>query len=308
MALVVVCSLAAALAATQPDAHADAPPTNHADRFTSRPAVVVHFEWDGPVGESAVKRCRSALERRGGEIVTALVPDSLEPAPIRCLLLSTATFQRHFAKGVPDWGIGAATPDGRTIAVDYERAPGIGRSVEEIFLHELTHALLFQVVEEVWLPTWFHEGSAMWHSGEWRFVDTVAVVLTGSLPPLWKLQGRFPANAAAADQAYRTSLLAYEALRKEYGADVGARLVAATSRTRDFESAFIAVTGESVVDFADRFASTMKLRFGWLFTVTRWPTLFVLMAIVFSLGAVNRILRKRRRLAAMPDDPYEEEM
>jgi hypothetical protein len=147
----------------------------------------------------------------------------------------------------------------------------------------------------------------MWHSGEWRFVDTVAVVLNGSLPPLWKLQGRFPAQASWADQAYRTSLLAYEVLRKDYGEDIAARLIAALESRGDFEHAFLEVTGHSPDEFSDRFAGAMKLRFGWLFTVTRWPTLFVLFALVFALGAVGRLVRKRRQLAAMSDDYYEGE-
>jgi len=273
----------------------------------ARAVPEVYFEWDGPVGKTAMERCHNALIQRGGEIVAAIVPVSLEPEPVRCLLLDHPSFQKHFAGTLPDWGIGVALPDGRTIALDYDRTPEIGRSLEEIFLHELTHALVFQAAGGVWIPTWLHEGAAMWHSGEWRFVDTVAVVLNGSLPPLWKLQGRFPANASWADQAYRTSLLAYEALRKDYGEDVVARLIAAMGRVGDFEQAFLEITGDSTEEFAGHFAGAMKLRFGWLFTVTRWPTLFVLLAVVFAIGAVGRLVRKRRQLAAMADDYHEGE-
>ncbi len=46
----------------------------------------------------------------------------------------------------------------------------------------------------------------------------------------------------------------------------------------------------------------MRLRFGWLVALTRWPTLFVLMALVLLVGAGRKLILARRRLAAM-DDP-----
>jgi hypothetical protein len=41
-----------------------------------------------------------------------------------------------------------------------------------------------------------------------------------------------------------------------------------------------------------------------LITLTRWPSLFVLLALVFLVGGLVRLIRRRRRLAAMPDDPF----
>jgi hypothetical protein len=49
----------------------------------------------------------------------------------------------------------------------------------------------------------------------------------------------------------------------------------------------------------------MSLRFGWLVLVTRWPTLFVLLALVLAVAAIGRVARSRRRLAAMPDEDDE---
>ncbi len=298
----------AALTAAEPTAAADG---EHGGAEPERPEgdgprlPEVAFTWREPPGQAAVARCRTALARRGSEITAEVVPAAITLSPVHCFLLDGASFQKHFGDRLPDWGIGVALPDGRTLALDYERIPEIGRSVEQVFLHELTHAVIFQAGGDVWLPAWFHEGAAMWHSGEWRFTDTVALVLNGTLPSLWRLQDRFPAAAAWADQAYRTSLLAYETLRKDYGPDVCSRLIAAARRTGQFETAFLEVTGDPLEVFVDRFAGAMKLRFGWLFTVTRWPTLFVLLAAAFLVGAALRAVRNRRRLAAWADDADE---
>jgi hypothetical protein len=46
----------------------------------------------------------------------------------------------------------------------------------------------------------------------------------------------------------------------------------------------------------------MNLRFGWVLALGRWPTLFVLMSVLFVVGAVRRMLRSRRRLREMADE------
>jgi hypothetical protein len=262
----------------------------------------VIFVLVGEPARATAERCATALDQRGAWLAATLLPADQEADTIRCLLMGTAAFRSHFATRLPDWGVGAALPGGRAIAIDYERVPEIGRSVEEVFLHELTHALVHQAVNEIWLPVWFQEGVALWFSGEWRFLDTVQVVLDGNLPELGRLEGAFPAHAAGADQAYRTSLLAITSLRRWYGEDVLSRLLAATEREQDFQVAFRQVTGETLAGFTARFAGDMRLRFGWLIALTRWPTFFALLALLFAAGAVARLIRNRRRLAAMTDE------
>jgi hypothetical protein len=255
------------------------------------------------VGEAAAKRCQRALQNRGVELAAAILSPGRQSQPIQCLLLDSETFRAQFGDRLPDWGIGVALSSGRVVALDVERQSQVGRSVEEVFLHELAHALVFQTTDGVWLPTWFHEGIALWKSGEWRFLDTVSVILSGGLPDLIDLSGPFPANDAWADQAYRTSLLAVETLQKEHGPEVVSRLLVASHRTGDFATAFAEVTGEQVEAFAERFAAGMKIRFGWLVWITRWPGLFTLASILFAVAALVRLIRRRRRLAEMPDEP-----
>jgi hypothetical protein len=190
-------------------------------------------------------------------------------------------------------------PTGRLVAIDHSRMQAVGRGVREVFLHEMVHALLFQGAGEAWLPTWFHEGCAMRYSGEWRFSDTVSLILDGHVPSLDRLQGRFPAHAGHADRAYRTSLLAVIRLQDRHGPEVTARLVAAARRTGNFSLAFQEVTGSDLNDFVADFSAAMKLRLGWLVMLTRWPTLFVLASLIFLLGAGRKFVRNRRRLAEM---------
>lgn len=145
----------------------------------------------------------------------------------------------------------------------------------------------------------------MHYSGEWRFYDTVSLVLDGQVPSLDRLQGQFPAPVGMADRAYRTSLLAVGRLRDQYGETVVGDLLWATRETGAFSIAFKEVTATGLGDFTDDFASAMNLRLGWAIMLTRWPTLFVLMALVFAVGAGRKMINTRRRLAAMEDEEGE---
>ena len=272
-----------------------------ADQSAAPPPPVVIFQLEAAPGEPALRACQQAWNSYGAALTAALLPAGTRPDSVGCLILTTAGFGRLFGGRLPDWGVGVAVPSGRLIALDYERLPAIGRTAREVFLHEMTHALLFQGSRGVWLPTWLHEGIAMQLSGEWRFVDTVSVALSGRLPDLYRLRGPFPGSAAPADRAYRTSLLAVGYLQSQYGEDIVTRLVSAATVTGDFAAAFAEVTGDDIALFEARFAGAMKLKYGWLVMVFRWPTLFVLMALVLATGAIVKIVRMRRRMAEMEE-------
>jgi len=265
---------------------------------------VVVFQLEPTAGEAVAYRCADVWAQRGLQLTTTIVPAHLPVDTVRCLFLGTKTFHRYFSGRLPDWGVGAAVPSGRLVANDVDRQASINRNVEEVFLHEMTHALLFQASAGAWMPVWFQEGVAMWQSGEWRFIDTVSIILGGHLPSLNYLQGRFPQSVTNADLAYRTSMLAVRRLQEYYGEGTVGRLVGATAQTGDFEVAFAEVTGESLPAFVARFAADMQLKYGWLLMFARWPGLFTLMAIVFLIGGAAKIVRTRRRLAEMEDEDF----
>ncbi len=266
-------------------------------------APPVHFEVQGEVGRRVLSDCQRAWSDQCDDMAAALLPPGVEPRTVRCLLLDSDEFQRLFGRRIPDWGVGIALDGGEVVAVDCGRQVGVGPGLETVFLHEMTHALLFQAAGDADLPTWFHEGVAQRYSGQWRFVDTVSVIMNGTLPSLGRLRGAFPSPGPWAAQAYRTSLLAVDSLRRWHGEDIVVRLLSAARESGDFDEAFSSVTDETGDEFATRFARSMHMRFGWLVTMTRWPGLFAMLAVLFSIGAVVRIARNRRRLAAMEDSP-----
>lgn len=255
------------------------------------------FHADTPSARGLARQCEQVWRDHGPALVTDLVPRTVRLDTVHCLILDSNQFDRYFMGRLPDWGVGAAVPSGKLVALDYERLPVVGPGPESVFMHEMTHALLFQAAGDADLPTWLHEGAAMRASGEWRFTDTVAVAASGRLPSLHSLERAFPHGGAGAQTAYRTSLLAVTWLEKQHGPGAVPRVLAASRRLGDFRAGFQSATGETPENFAARFAGAMRVRYGWILLLFRWPTLFVIMALVFAVGAIRKIVLFRRGLA-----------
>ena len=208
-------------------------------------APVVVFQVETEAGQAAAERCHEIWQAEGARLTAELLPAVTgfgPPDTVTCLILDTRSFQRHFEGHLPDWGVGVAIPSGRVIALDYSRMSLVGRGLREVFLHEMVHALLFLGSDGAWLPVWLHEGAAMLYSGEWKFSDTVSLVLEGRVPDLASLQGRFPIPHGRADRAYRTSLLAVSRLREGFGDQIIVDLVGETKKNGNFPEAFLTVT------------------------------------------------------------------
>lgn len=302
-ALALTLALTAALtAAAEPAFAASA----RADAAPGRGLPVVAFQVEDEPARLAAQDCAAAWTEAAPGLAAALgvgrPAPGAAPDTVACLVLGTAAFGRLFGGALPDWGVGVALPGGRVVAIDHQRLPAVGRGIREVFLHEMTHALLMREAGGADLPAWLHEGLAMRLSGEWRFSDTVSLALEGRVPDLWDLRGPFPGASGRAHRAYLTSQLAVGRLVDEHGPEVVPRLLAAIRQSGDLRAAFSEATGAPLEVFEDRFRRAMELRFGWLVLLTRWPALFVLLAVVLAASAITRLARNRRRLAAMADD------
>ena len=267
----------------------------------ARPAVAsvppVVFRLEDPAARPLAEACAALWREHGAALAAAILPAGVVPDTVHCLILPSERFDAYFADRLPDWGVGVALPPGRLIALDHQRIRAVGPGPQAVFFHEMAHALLFQAAGEVRLPTWLHEGVAMRASGEWRVTDTLGVILEGRVPSLASISGPFPRGAAAAQRAYRTSLLAVNWLEAEHGPGAVQRILAAVRQHGDWPTGFRAATGEEAQVFASRFHGAMRLRYGWVLMIFRWPTLFVIMALVFLTGAVVKVVRNRRALA-----------
>jgi hypothetical protein len=268
----------------------------------ARPVPVV-FHAEDAVASSLAARFGELWTAHGTDLQHRYVPAGAVLDTVHCLVLSSDRFAATFGDVLPDWGVGVAMPHGRLIAIDHEGVQGRGPGPDTVFIHEMAHALVAQTLGGVVAPRWFHEGVAMRASGEWRVVDSLAVILSGRLPSLESLGRRFPGASAGAGRAYRTSLAAVTYLEREHGSDVVREILAASRQTGDFEAGFAEVTGRSPAEFSARFAASMRVRYGWVLMLFRWPTLFVIMALLFTVGAIRKLVINRRAMRAEDEFP-----
>lgn len=257
--------------------------------------------WElGDVPERILDDARAIWERGAADVQERLWPYARAPQPITVHLMDSPAYAEWTAGWLGDWTVGAAGAD--WIALDVQRFRAVGQTLEHVLLHEYAHCLIRQGAgERAQVPRWFHEGAAQLVAREWRLGDSVALILDGGAPDLRTLdQGLDGARNAAA--FYRASLLAATRLEERYGPEVLRDLVLQLRSHGDFPTAFTRVTGESYDVFAAEFGDSVRLRFGWLFVITRWPTLFVLAAVAFLAGALLKRRRDLRRMEAMADE------
>ncbi len=226
------------------------------------------------------------------------------PRPVEIVVLSGATF-RPWARGlIPEWGAGFTNWPTGPIVLDADAVSGGAKSLPEILRHELSHAYLGQRVgSNAGLPRWFVEGVAQAQSGEWRWLDTFALVrgaATNDLPALERIQFAFPRGGSAARQAYALSLAAVLSLEDRLREEGGWRaLVDAVAQGERFDSAFLRLSGITVHSFALSFDEGLKSRYGWIAAFTQLASVFLLMTLLFLAGYARTVYRNRRRLAEM---------
>jgi hypothetical protein len=229
------------------------------------------------------------------------------PHPVEIVVLSGKTF-RSWARGlIPEWGAGFTNWPTGPIVLDADAVSSGNKSLAEILRHELSHAYLGQRVgADAGLPRWFVEGVAQAQSGEWRWLDTYALVrgaAANDLPALERIRFAFPRGGLAARQAYALSLAAVLSLEDRLREVGGWRaLVDAVAKGERFDEAFLRLTHSTVHSFALSFDEGLKSRYGWIAAVTQVASVFTLMTVLFLAGYARTVFRNRRRLAEMEEE------
>jgi hypothetical protein len=203
------------------------------------------------------------------------------------------------AGALPEWGIGFAFPRRRTVVLGLRESGRLPGRFREVLLHETSHVLFHDAVAGVRCPRWFVEGLAMTQAGTWGAGDSWSVTvasLTGNLPSLPSLAGRFPAEGSRADLAYRLSFLAVQEIFKDHYEGSLADFCARVRRTGDFARAFEEHFGRSPIAFAQELDKTVRRRYGWVSLFTRLPGLFMALTFLFLVAYATRMIRNRRRM------------
>lgn len=197
-------------------------------------------------------------------------------------------FREKTRGAIPDWGAGVAYPHQRIIVL---KSPKIASrqifSYQQTVLHEYTHVVLGQVLKDARVPTWFHEGMAMYQAGQFHFDDRASVMwasISGELLPLSSLDSGFPYQESQARLAYLQSLTAIEFMMDSWGEKGIIKLIETIKETDNFDLAIKLAWGINRKRFDDQWRSFVTRKYNWGMIVSNPFVWWIGITILFLVG------------------------
>ena len=198
---------------------------------------------------------------------------------------------------IPDWGIGCALPEKKTIVLRPSFKGKVG--LEELVVHELSHILLGQATGRARLPRWFDEGVAMWQSRQWRWGQDFTMnkaVFFHRIIPLGQIDNMLLFSSPRAQLAYTESFLALIYLFELGGGEVLPRLVQEMASGKEFSQALLEVCGCSEKEFAAEWERFVHHKFNLASMLLDSFNLWVVILLLFVTVYFVKRYRTRKTL------------
>lgn len=196
---------------------------------------------------------------------------------------------------IPDWGIGVALPDTRTMVLLSDRdmpAQHLVQPIEAVAVHELVHLLLGR---REGIPLWFHEGCAMFLSFESRPHQTLKrSSLTGSLLSLQGIDSLLQFDPIKAELAYEQSHSAFRYLVDRFGVIAIRQIIEALDEETAFSQALYRVTGSTHEQFEADWHGHAR-RGAWMVWVEAWDDLIWFVVLPFLVLLAWGVKKWRER-------------
>jgi len=257
-----------------------------------------YTEQDAEVLTSAVVDLALALQNRLGEVPTA---------PYQLVIVTNSDQMRQWTgRDMPEWIHALAIPrPSRLVLLGTDRPVSreIRERLENLILHELTHAYLQRISDDGsdrWLPAWFHEGLAVQMSGGMEPSLHRAVLWgrwRGRLYTLSELRTIPHKSAQESQLAYAQSALAIQFLTENHGAAVLPDVLDNLRDGYSFSAALQKVIGEPMTLFERRYLANIHRRYNLLLFVSDPAVIFTLLPLLLVTAYFVTVLRARRRKA-----------
>lgn len=280
-----------------------------ADRSQAVPhRTTEHFRFFGDEDVHAIlERLAGLAEERFERMCTPIGACDRVTRPIDIWVAEDA---EGFAAGFPEPNPMSEWASGVTFLAQQRvilRAHGSALlTLNETFDHELAHVLAHTYSHEGGrpLPRWFHEGLAIWLSGEGvltRLETALKAATSGHLLEYEALSRTFPNQGKNVEIAYAQSALFVKRLVREGGPHAVVGLLDDTARGVEFDAAFQARLGttpsalfETVQDDLETSSSPFLFLYDGNF-------LWGLMTLLFLFIAWWRIRDRKRQMARLAD-------
>lgn len=215
---------------------------------------------------------------------------------VRLILVPNDDEFSRLARGrVPDWGVGLAFPQSRTIVLRADDG-----AVRETLRHEMAHLALHQSVKGR-VPLWFDEGYAGWAAGELGRLDGWGLnmaVIRRRVPSFGELNSALRGSSFTAGTAYALAITAVLELARRNPTRTLVPLLDRLQGGYGFEAAVIATTGYTPGGFELVWQKSVRRRYSFLTWLAAGGMWLILAGIVL-VAHWHRRRRDRPRRAAL---------
>lgn len=216
--------------------------------------------------------------------------------PIRVALVPE---HEELARRTPEWISGMASGRDSVVVLFPARTRTYPETdLRSLLHHEVAHVLVARASRGAPVPRWFNEGVATVAARQWGLEDrarfTLAVI--GRNPGSTRdLDRGFSGDRGDVIRSYALSAALVRSLRRRFGPDVTARILAAAASSRTFDEAFRHATGEPLAAVERAFFRRQVVWTAWVPFLTSTTALWM----GITLLALWAIRRRRERSAAL---------
>ncbi len=188
---------------------------------------------------------------------------------------------------IPRWGSAVTYPAMGVIVLSTYR--GSERKIRETLVHELAHAIVGGASGDKYVPRWFFEGTAMWVSRGWRWIDGLRMnrsVIFSNILSFEQIEEMFTLSTLDVPLAYTESAFAVRYLTETHGNGVLPRILWKMSRGEDFKTAFYEAAGFTERRFQREALTAARNQFGLRSLIAYQPDVWIIMTILFLVAYV----------------------
>ncbi|MBN2088497.1 hypothetical protein JW964_02745 [candidate division KSB1 bacterium] len=221
-------------------------------------------------------------------------------SPIDIFICPSQMIFNSLTRGqIPEWSEAVSIPGRNAIILKSPLWSQSRRTFRATLIHELVHILIAQNVQNSPVPTWLHEGLAVYFSGEAELASSAMVgkaLTTNSLIPLNRIDYVLTFQRDKAILAYQQSYLVVKFIIDNYGFSAIPQLLEGFQQHQSLDEIFEIVTRMSFSEFETHWQQFIRKDRRWDIILDVDNLLWTTIGILFIVAVIALYIRNRKRV------------
>lgn len=212
---------------------------------------------------------------------------------------SQAIFNSLTRGQIPEWSEAVSISGKNAIILKSPLWSKSRRTFRATVIHELVHISIAQKVQNNPVPTWLHEGLAVYLSGEAELASSSMVgkaLTTNSLLPLNQIDYVLTFQKDKALLAYQQSYLVVKYIIDNYGFSAIPQFLEGFQRHQSLDEIFLKVTQKTFSDFEAQWQQLIRKERRWDVILDFDNLLWTAIGILFIFAVIALYIRNRKRI------------